>query len=171
MGLWFGPLRVVGLSWYYWSQSDVGFGFYSITISSQTHKLKPFKFSQPGISNASCLGGLSSKSWEEDFPGDPVVWSLLQEDSTCHRASKPVCHNYWDHALQQEKWPQWEAHAPQLETRPHFLQLEKARVHQWRPRTTNKRIANLQEETRAAAATSPFILQGPSSSPFFWHFS
>lgn len=55
------------------SQSGVGFGFYSITISSQTHKQKSFKFSQPVISNASSLGGLSSKSWEEDFPGDPVV--------------------------------------------------------------------------------------------------
>ena len=153
------------------SQSGVGFGFYSITISSQTHKQKPFKFSQPGISNASFLRGLSSKSWEEDFPGDPVVWSLLQEDSTCHRASKPMCHNYWAHALQQEKWPQGEAHAPQLETSLHFLQLEKARVHQWRPRTTNKQIANLQEETRATAATFPFLSLGTSSSPLFWHFS
>ena len=153
------------------SPSGVGFGFYSITISSQTHKQKPFKFSQPGISNASFLRGLSSKSWEEDFPGDPVVWSLLQEDSTCHRASKPMCHNYWAPALQQEKWPQGEAHAPQLETSLHFLQLEKARVHQWRPRTTNKQIANLQEETRATAATFPFLSLGPSSSPLFWHFS
>ena len=24
-----------------------------------------------------------------------LVWSLVQEDSTCHGATKPVCHNYW----------------------------------------------------------------------------
>lgn len=41
------------------SQSGVGFGFYSVTISSQTHKQKPFKFSQPGVSKASSPGGLS----------------------------------------------------------------------------------------------------------------
>ena len=23
------------------------------------------------------------------------LWSLVWEDSTCHRATKPVCHNYW----------------------------------------------------------------------------
>ena len=31
-------------------------------------------------------------------------------------------------APQQEKPPQWEAHASQLESRPHSLQLEKART-------------------------------------------
>ena len=29
------------------------------------------------------------------------VWSLVQEDSTCHGTTKPVCHNYWSlHALE-----------------------------------------------------------------------
>ena len=43
-----------------------------------------------------------------DFPGSPVVrihlpmqgtqvWSLVWEDSLCHRATKPVHHNYWTH--------------------------------------------------------------------------
>ena len=76
-----------------------------------------------------------------DFPGGPVVedppadagtqvQSLVQEDSTCLRATKPMCHNYWAlmpqsvkpmhpriHAAQ-EKPPQWESHAPQLESSP-----------------------------------------------------
>ena len=56
----------------------------------------------------------------------------------CHRATKPVCHNYWAHRLQllepkhprarapQQKKPlQREVHAPQLESRPCSLQLEK----------------------------------------------
>ena len=61
------------------------------------------------------------------------VRALVQEDPTCRRATKPVCHNYWAcalqpacrnswspraattgaHALQQEKPLQWEARALQ----------------------------------------------------------
>ena len=46
------------------------------------------------------------------------AWSLVQEDSPCHGTIKPEHHNYsaWAsraHALQQEKPPQYEAHAPQ----------------------------------------------------------
>ena len=44
-------------------------------------------------------------AWEEDFSGGPVVnthlpmqgtwvWSLVQEDATCHRATKPVSRHY-----------------------------------------------------------------------------
>ena len=64
--------------------------------------------------------------------------SLVREDPTCHGATKPVRHNYWAHvpqllspratttgahvprarALQQEKPPQWEAHAPQQRVAP-----------------------------------------------------
>ena len=78
------------------------------------------------------------------------VRALVQEDPTCRRATKPVCHNYWAcalepashnywahvpqllsprattteahvpsaHAPQQEKPPQWEAHAPQRRVAP-----------------------------------------------------
>ena len=28
------------------------------------------------------------------------VWSLVQEDPTCHGATKPTCHNYWAHVPQ-----------------------------------------------------------------------
>ena len=79
------------------------------------------------------------------------VWSLVQEEPTCLRATKPVHHNYeahaleprnpncWAHksqllktmcsracALQQEKPLQREAWVSQLETSPHSLQLEKS---------------------------------------------
>ena len=71
------------------------------------------------------------------------VRALVWEDATCRGAAKPVLHNYWacalepmSHnywslratateacvpracALQQEKPPQWEAHAPQQRVAP-----------------------------------------------------
>ena len=66
------------------------------------------------------------------------VQALVQEDSTCRGATKPVRHNYWAwepqllspraitteacvpraHALQQEKPLQWEARAPQQRVAP-----------------------------------------------------
>ena len=67
------------------------------------------------------------------------VQSLVQEDSTCLGATKPMCHNYWAHmsqlqkpicprapAPQLEKLLQWEAQAPQPESSHHSPQLEKA---------------------------------------------
>jgi len=74
------------------------------------------------------------------------IWSLIKEDPTCCIATKPVHHNYWACALeprshnywalklqllkserpQQEKPPQWEAWAGQLETGPSSQQLEKS---------------------------------------------
>ena len=29
-----------------------------------------------------------------------LAWSLIREDPTCHRATKPMCHDYWAHVLQ-----------------------------------------------------------------------
>ena len=62
------------------------------------------------------------------------VWSLVQvvqEDSTCCRATKPIYCNCWrlralEAVLCEEKPPQCETHA---------LQLEKACTQQWRPST------------------------------------
>ena len=74
-------------------------------------------------------------SKEKDFPSGPVVetriQSLLWEDSSCLRATKPMHHNYWTpHTLQpvlrNEKLPQWEACAPQLESSPCSPQLKKS---------------------------------------------
>ena len=51
-------------------------------------------------------------------------------------------------APQQKKSPQGEALAPQLESNPHSLQLEKARAQQQRPSTdNNKQINNLKKKT------------------------
>ena len=84
----------------------------------------------------------------------------IQEDPTCHRATKPICHNYWAHepqllkpahpkacGLQQEEPPQWEAQAPQLESSPHSLQLEKSPTQQQpRPSTAkNNKYINLKK--------------------------
>ena len=79
------------------------------------------------------------------------VQSLVQEDPTWHRATKPVRHNYWAHmpqvlkpacsracAPQQEKLLQWEAHALQLDNSPYLPQLQKACVQQQRPSAANK---------------------------------
>ena len=76
----------------------------------------------------------------------------IGEDPTGSRATKPTRHNYWtcalepgsgtywahatkSCALQQEKPPQWEARALQLEGGPRSLQLEKKPEQQQRPST------------------------------------
>ena len=68
------------------------------------------------------------------------VQSLVWEDFTCCAATKPVCHAYWAWAprarLLQHR--QWEAWAPQLDSSPHSLQLEKACTAR-RPRKTKKK--------------------------------
>ena len=51
------------------------------------------------------------------------VRALVQEDPTCHGATKPVCHNYWAHvprahAPQRERSLQWEARPPQWRVAP-----------------------------------------------------
>ena len=55
---------------------------------------------------------------------------LVREDSTCYKATKPGRHEYWACvpgacAPQQEKPPQWETCALQLESRHHAPKLEK----------------------------------------------
>ena len=80
------------------------------------------------------------------------VWSLVQEDPTCLRATKPVRHNYWARApracaLQQKKPLQWEAPSMKSCTRS---PLEKAHAQQRRPsaaknRIKKKRISNTTE--------------------------
>ena len=75
-----------------------------------------------------CRGAIK-KGWR-GVPGGPVVkniaadarsrvWSLVWEDPTCCKATKPERHNYWSHvpgarALQQEKPLEGQARAPQL---------------------------------------------------------
>ena len=56
------------------------------------------------------------------------VQSLLREDPTCHRATKPVRHNYWAWALEPMSHNYWSPHATTTEAhtpRAHALQQEK----------------------------------------------
>ena len=88
------------------------------------------------------------------------VRSLVREDPTCRRATKPVHHNYWACTLQPASHNYW-ACVPQLlkpmhpnywsprrlepiyhnKRSPHLLQLEKARVLQRRPNAAKKKSA------------------------------
>ena len=73
------------------------------------------------------------------------VQSLIQEDSTCRKATKPVRHSHWAWALetlelqlevhvpracypQEEKPPQWEARALQRRVAPARRNWRKARA-------------------------------------------
>ena len=55
------------------------------------------------------------------------VRSLVREDTTCHRATKPVRHNYWACALEPTSHSYWD-HTPQLlkpvQPRAHVPQLQ-----------------------------------------------
>ena len=62
----------------------------------------------------------------QDFPGGAMsirirlpmqgtqVQSLVWEDSTCPRATKPMCHNYWYHALEPKSCNYWSLSAYSL---------------------------------------------------------
>jgi len=60
------------------------------------------------------------------------VQPLVQEDSTCLGPTKPVHRNYWSPRTleQQEKSPQSETQAVQLESSLHSPQVEKALIQQ-----------------------------------------
>ena len=73
------------------------------------------------------------------------VGSLVREDPICCEAPKPVCRNYWAHALEpvlHNAHHNLEAHTLQLESRHSLPQLGKARAEQWRTgRVKNKQAS------------------------------
>ena len=97
------------------------------------------------------------------------VWALVWEDPTCCRATKPVCHKYWDCALEPASHNYWacvlqllkparldpcsatrEATAmrsPRTTTKssPNSPQLEEARAQQWRPNAAKKKNSKWSE--------------------------
>ena len=78
------------------------------------------------------------------------VQSLVWEDSTCHRATKPMSHNYWACPLQQEKPSLWEACALQLESTPTRRNKRKpawAAVKTLQPKKKADRVPTLTELT------------------------
>ena len=99
----------------------------------------------PGRSNKTALRSSLAVQWIRirlSMQGT-WVWSLVREDSTCLRATKPIHHIYgaWvlqllkpKHSracvLQQEKPPQWEA---ATKSSPYLPQLEKAHTHNKKP--------------------------------------
>ena len=86
------------------------------------------------------------------FPGGPVVkyrgqgfnpWyrktpSAMGPLSPCATTTEPTCPKA--PALQHEEPPQREDCTPQLESRPHSLQLEKVLAQQWRPSAAKTKI-------------------------------
>ena len=67
------------------------------------------------------------------------VQSLVQENSTCHRATKPMCHNYWAHALQQEKLSGMRNPQSATKSSLYSPQLEKAYMQHGRPSTAKNK--------------------------------
>ena len=85
------------------------------------------------------------------------VWSLVQEDPTCCKATKPVYHNYWASGLESESCSLWSPCAWSLcsvtrkatamrspctttNSSPGLSQLEKAHVQPWRPSTAESKF-------------------------------
>ena len=103
---------------------------------------------------------MALKTEGRKFPAGPLVKNppanagytssipgLVWKDSTCGRATKPACCNYWGPpthpgscVLRQEKPLQWEACVLQPESHPCLLlQQEKACTQQWRPSVAKKK--------------------------------
>ena len=83
------------------------------------------------------------------------VWALVREDPTCHRATKPMSHNYWAWALEPVSHNYW-ARVPQLlkptslepvlrnkrshrNEKPAHRIKEKVHAQQWRPNSAKKK--------------------------------
>ena len=114
-------------------------------------KLKGLPWWFSGWESACQCRGHGFDPWSGRFPH--VVEQL---SPMCHNywasTLEPVSHNYWvpvlqllkptaptAHALQQEKLPQWEAHAPQRRTAPTCSKLKKAQEQQQRPSTAKNK--------------------------------
>ena len=85
------------------------------------------------------------------------VRSLVRENPTCCRATKPVCHNYWACALEHASHNYW-AHVPEL-LKPLCLEpmlCNKEKPPQWEARALQWGVAPLtttRESPRAATKT------------------
>ena len=104
------------------------------------------------------VSSIKTNKW--DFPSGPLgkpspvqgtwVQSLVWEDPTCCRATKPKCYNYWSpctkspqHAPQQQKRSHCNekpSHSWELESSPLSQQLDKAWVQQRRSSTAKNKI-------------------------------
>ena len=99
-----------------------------MTLKERRAEIKTLKWQLRHLLGVGChqmiewLWASSDKEQKEDFLGDPaignlpanagdMVQSLAQEDSTCHRAPRPMRHDYWARMLQ--LWSLW-AREPML---------------------------------------------------------
>ena len=112
-------------------------------LISNSESLKP-SYSVIKKTNKKKWTSLVAQWWRIHLPMQETwVWSLIWEDPTCRRATKPLHCSYWVCAQGQELkllspcvlepmlhnrevLPQWKARAPPLESSPCTPQLEKA---------------------------------------------
>ena len=77
------------------------------------------------------------------------VRSLVQEDPTCHGATKPMCHNYWACALQPVSHDYWasepqllDPHATATEAHvPRACVLQQEKPPKWEARAPQRRVS------------------------------
>ena len=117
-----------------------------------------------------------------------VVWSLIQEDPICFRATKPMHHNYWAGALQQVSHNYW-VHVPQplkpvsleptlhkrsqrIEKPTHYNeellpspQLDKAHMQQQRPSAAINKYTHTHTHTHIYTENFWFFSTGDPSDP------
>ena len=87
------------------------------------------------------------------------VRSLVREDPTCHRATKPVRHNYWACALEPASHNYW-AHMPQLLS-PQATTTEPAHHNYWSPHTYS--LCSTTREATAMRSPCTATKSSPSS--------
>ena len=96
-----------------------------------------------------CLLGIPSKSvsqWQRIYlpTQGTQVWSLVQEDPTCHGATKPVSRNYWACALEPRSHNYGTRGLPLLKpVRPTACALQQEKPPQWEAHTLQQRVSNL----------------------------
>ena len=73
----------------------------------------------------------------------PWVWALVQEDPTCHGATKPVRHNYWACAVESASHNYWSLRATTTEARvPRAHAPQQEKPPQWETRTPQRKVAH-----------------------------
>ena len=61
-----------------------------------------------------CMGTSVGVQWLRIHLTGDMVWSLVQEDPTCHGATEPECHSYWACALEPRSHDYWSPHTSNL---------------------------------------------------------
>ena len=88
------------------------------------------------------------------------VWALVQEDPTCHAATKPMHHNYWACASEPASYNYW-ACVPQLLKPAHLQPMlhNKEKPPPWEAHTPQWRIAPARHNWRKPACSNEDPMQ------------